>query len=54
MVRLKNIADRHGRHAGLVADAVGERRLEHAAVDRPRVDRGLARGHVADIDAGLL
>ena len=36
MVGLVDVADRHGGHAGLVADAVGERRLEHAAVDRPR------------------
>src|SRR5215472_9658675 len=33
VVRLENVANRHGGHAGLVADAVGERRLKHAAVD---------------------
>src|SRR6185437_14478222 len=33
VVGLKNVADRHGGHAGFVADAVGERRLKHAAVD---------------------
>src|SRR6516225_4034039 len=54
VIRLKDVPDRHGRHAGLVADAVGERRLEHAAVDRLGGDRGLAGRHVADVDAGLL
>ncbi len=54
VVGLVDVADRHRRHAGLVADAVGERRLEHAAVDRPGADRGLAGRDVADVDAGLL
>ena len=35
VVGLVDVADRHGGDAGLVADAVGERRLEHAPVDGP-------------------
>src|SRR6516164_995601 len=54
VIRLVDVADRHGRHAGLVADAVGERCLEHTAVNRPRFDRGLSRRHVTNIDAGFL
>ena len=54
VVGLVDVADRHRRHAGLVADAIGERGLEHAAIDRLSPDRGLAGGHVADIDPGLL
>src|SRR5207247_92213 len=32
MIGLVDVADGHGGHAGLVANAIGERRLEHAAV----------------------
>ena len=53
VVGLVDVADRHGGDAGLVADAIGERRLEHAAVDRPRLPRGLARRHVDDVDPGV-
>ena len=51
VVGLVDVADRHGGDADLVADAVGERRLEHAAVDRARLDGGLAGRHVDDVDA---
>ena len=54
VIRLVDVAHRHGGHAGLVTDAVRERCLEHAAIDRPRFDRSLSRGDIADIDASLL
>src|SRR5579863_4986968 len=54
MVGLIDVADRHGRHAGLIADAVRERGLEHAAIDWLSLDRRLTGRHVADIDPGLL
>ena len=50
MVGLRDVADRHGGDADLVADAVGERGLEHAAVHGARLDRGLAGGDIDDID----
>ena len=54
MVRLVDIADSHRRHACLVADAVRKRRLEHAAVNRTRIDRSLSGRNIADIDARRL
>ena len=52
MVRLGDIAHRHGRQSGLVADAVRKRGLEHAAIDGPRLDTGLAGRDVDDIGPG--
>ena len=49
----RDVADAHGGDPGLVADLVGERRLEHAAVDRLRVAHGLAGRDIDQIDAGL-
>ena len=46
-------ADAHRGDAGLVADLVGERRLEHAAVDRLGIGRGLSGRHVDQVAAGL-
>ena len=46
-------ADAHGGKPGVVADLVGERRLEHAAVDRLGLRRGLAGGDVDQVAAGL-
>ena len=40
--------------ADLVADAIGERRLEHAAIDRLRLDRSLPGRDVDQIGARLL
>ncbi len=53
VVGLVDVADRHRRNAGLVANPIGERRLEHAAVDRPRAHRGLPGGDVDDVDTGV-
>ncbi len=52
LVGLGDVADGDRRHARLVADLVAERRLIHAAVDRLRLDRRLAGGHVDDVRAG--
>ena len=53
MIGLGDVADSHRGDADLVADAVGERCLEHPAVDRFGLDRGLAGGDIDQIDAGL-
>src|ERR1051326_6193061 len=52
VVDLVDIAHRHGRHAGFVADQVREGRLEHAAVNGLGVRGGLAGGNVDDVRAG--
>ena len=51
MVGLVDIAHRHGRDAGLVADLVGKGRLEHAAIDRAARGPGLASGDVDQVGA---
>ena len=53
VVGFVDVADRHRGDARLVADPVGERRLEHAPVHGLRVDRGLPGGDVDDVGAGL-
>ncbi len=50
VIRLVNIANRHGRHMRLVPDPVGKRRLEHAAIDGPCGLGRLTGGHVANIN----
>ena len=54
MVGLRDVADGHRGDADLIADAVGKRRLEHPAVDRLGLDRGLPGGYVDQIHARLL
>ena len=54
MIRLGDVADCHRGNADLVADAVGEWRLEHAAIDRFCLDRCLAGGYVHQIDTRVL
>ena len=54
VVGLGDRAHRDGRDAGLVADAVGERRLVHAAVDRLLPLAHLARRAVDQVGAGGL
>src|SRR5262245_36427503 len=51
MIRLVDVADGHGGDPDLVADAVGEWRLEHATVHRLRANGRLPRRHVDDVDA---
>ena len=51
VVGLVDVADRHGREPRLVADLVGERRLEHAAIDRLRLGPGLAGRDVDQVGA---
>src|SRR5215471_11969161 len=46
-------ADAHRRERGLVADLIGERRLEHAAEDGLRVRDGLSGRHVDEIATGI-
>src|SRR5689334_11860169 len=41
MIGFEDVADRHGGNADLVADAIRERRLIHASIDRIRETRGL-------------
>ena len=53
LVGIGDVADRHRRQLGLVADLVGEWRLEHAAVDRLRIGPGLAGGDVDQIRPGF-
>ena len=53
VIGLVDVADCQGRNPRLVADAVGEWRLEHAAIDRLCQRRGLPRRDVDEIDAGL-
>ena len=53
VVGLVDVADGHRGDAGLVANPIGERRLEHAAVDRLGPDRRLPRRDVDDVDAGV-
>ena len=48
-----DIADAHGGDAGLVADLLGKRGLEHTAIDRLGVAHGLAGGDIDQIDAGF-
>ena len=38
LVGLGDVAHRHGGKLRFIADAVAERRLEHAAIDRLRID----------------
>jgi hypothetical protein len=54
VVGLGDRAHRHRRDAGLVPDAVGERRLVHPAVDRLLPLAHLARRAVDQVDAGGL
>ena len=54
MIGFKNGAHRDGRDASLVADAVGEWRLEHAAVDRLLLLADLAGRAVDHVGAGRL
>ena len=51
LVGAGDVAHRHGRDAELVADLVGERRLEHAAVDRIVVGHRLAGRDVDQVRA---
>jgi len=51
MVRLINIADRHGREPRFVAQFVAERSLEHSAVDGLRARPGLASGNIDQVGA---
>ncbi len=51
LVGLGDVAHGDRRDAGLVADAVRERRLEHASVDGLGLGRGLARRDVDDVRA---
>ncbi len=53
VVGLVDVADRHRRAAGLVADPVGERRLEHPAIDRLGLGPGLAGRDVDQVGAGV-
>ena len=53
MVGLVDVADGERGDARLVADAVGERRLKHAAVDGLRPRRGLSGGDVDQVGAVL-
>src|SRR5579872_6477008 len=48
-----DVADTHGRHACFVADLIGERGLEHAAIDRLRVAHGLPGGDIDEVDASF-
>ena len=49
LIRRGDVADAHGGHMGLVAHLVGEWRLEHAPVDRPRLSHGLSRRDVDEV-----
>src|SRR3954470_658834 len=53
LVRHRDVADAHRGHARLIADLVGERGLEHAAIDRLRIAHGLPGRDVDEIDARL-
>src|SRR5216683_6013703 len=49
----RDVTDAHSGDTGLVANLIGEWRLEHAAIDRLRVAHGLAGGDVDQIDPGF-
>jgi hypothetical protein len=49
-----DVADRHRPDADLLANAIGKRRLEHAAVDRCLLRHGLATRDIDQVDAVLL
>jgi len=49
VVRLVDIADRHGRELAFIADAIAERSLEHSAVDWLLVGPGLSGGNVDQV-----
>src|SRR5262245_66690639 len=53
MIGLVDVADRERGDTGLVANAVGEWRLEHSAIDRASARRGLPGRHVDEIDTSL-
>ena len=54
VIGLGNGADGDGVDMRLVADLVGERRLEHAAIDRPLGLRDLTRRAIDEVGAGFL
>src|SRR5215475_10731036 len=45
LIRRGDVTDTHGGDAGLVANLIGERRLEHATIDRLGIAHGLSRGN---------
>src|SRR4029434_4609494 len=53
MTGLVDVANRERGDASFVADAVGERGLEHPAIDRASARRGLPGRHVDEIDTSL-
>ena len=52
VIGLVDVADCHGGDARLVADAVGERRLEHAAIHGLGLIEVWPGRHIDDVDAG--
>src|SRR5579862_1304615 len=53
VIDLVDVADCHGGDAGFVPDEIGKRRLEHAAVHGPRLDRGLPSRNIDDVGARI-
>ena len=50
----RDVSHRHRRHADLMADSIGERRLEQPAVYRPLIGYRLSRRNVDDVAAVCL